>query len=318
MVVEKRRDAAVHPSSPLINEKIEHMAYDELIRKAIDLHVHVGPEVIPRTYTADTLARAEKGKLRGAAMKNHFFPVTPQTREERGGFLALPSVTLNRFVGGFNADAVRASAELAPGPVMVWFPTVHAENFLKNSEFELPPEWIDPVRKGSVRARRSGEVRGLSVFDGEGKLRKEVREVLEAIKEHGCILATGHIAWQETVALVRAARREFGIDRIIVTHPIYTRIAMPVEVQKELVREGAFMEACYSMYSIDTIPIADIAREIKEVGAEGYVISSDVGQTFSPSPSEALARFAELLSKEGVSDAELEKMLVDNPSELVF
>lgn len=293
------------------------MAYEELIQRAIDLHVHVGPEVIPRAYTADTLVAAEKGKLRGAAVKNHFFPVMPQAQSADDGFFTIPSVTLNRFVGGFNADAVRAIAEFSRTRALVWFPTVHAANFLRESEFEIPPEWIDPTRKENIRTRRSGEVEGLSVFDEGGRLRQDVREVLAVIKEYECILATGHIAWQESVALVCAARREFGIERIIVTHPIYKRIAMPLEVQKDLAREGAFIEECYSMRSIDKIPVADIAAQVSAIDAEQCIMSSDVGQTFSPPPSDALAFFAGLLAKEGITDADLEKMLVRNPARLV-
>ena len=108
-----------------------------------------------------------------------------------------------------------------------------------------------------------------------------------------------------------------GITKIIVTHPIYQRINMPVEVQKKLTALGAKIEQCYSMYSIDKIPVIKIARQIKEVGVKNCILSSDVGQLFSPSPSEALEIFGGLLQKEGITLTELQTMLVDNPKLLI-
>ena len=46
----------------------------EIIKNAVDLHVHIGPESIPRKFTLPDLVKYEKGKIRGIAVKNHFFP----------------------------------------------------------------------------------------------------------------------------------------------------------------------------------------------------------------------------------------------------
>ena len=47
---------------------------NNMITRAIDLHVHIGPEIIPRKYTAQSLADAERGKIAGCVLKNHFYP----------------------------------------------------------------------------------------------------------------------------------------------------------------------------------------------------------------------------------------------------
>lgn len=44
----------------------------DIIKQAIDIHVHVGPEIIPRKYTAQLLINAEEGKLGGAVFKESF------------------------------------------------------------------------------------------------------------------------------------------------------------------------------------------------------------------------------------------------------
>ena len=77
------------------------------------------------------------------------------------------------------------------------------------------------------------------------------------------------------------------------------------------------MEHCYSMYTIDKIPIEKIAGQIKAVGAKNCILSSDVGQTFSPPPSEAMYLFAKLLLESDITLKELEIMMVKNPTGLI-
>ena len=138
-----------------------------------------------------------------------------------------------------------------------------------------------------------------------------------AIKDVDAILATGHIPWEESRELINIAVQKFKIKKTIITHPIYQKINMPLEVQKELAKTGALIEHCFSMYSIDKIPIAKIAEQIKYVGAENCILSSDVGQSFSKSPSEALLEFISLLSQNNVTEKELVTMLVDNPNKII-
>lgn len=141
--------------------------------------------------------------------------------------------------------------------------------------------------------------------------------MLTAIKQTGAILATGHISSSEAAALIKAAAA-FGITKMIVTHPIYQRIAMPVGVQKRLTQYEAYIEQCWSMWKIDKIPIQEIARQIKTIGANNCIITSDSGQSFSPSPDEALVQFCEALAQQGISRKKLEVMGITNPKKLLF
>lgn len=296
------------------------MDYTKILQQSIDLHVHIGVEIIPRKFLLSGLLKYEKGKLKGVGVKNHFFPTiamnTKDTLKQKGPFV-INSVTLNHYVGGFNGEAIRSSAELSPRPIIVWFPTIHAENILKKQRFEIPMEWINPKLKKKIKPRLSKDIKGISVFNSKGQIKEEVKGALDVIKGCKAILATGHISWQESQALVKFAIQKVGLKKIIITHPIYQKIDMPIKIQKELVKTGAFVEHCFSMYSIDKIPIRKIANQIKEVGSENCILSSDVGQTFSLSPSEALAEFIRLLSKEGITDKEISTMLIANPQKLI-
>lgn len=284
-----------------------------IIKQAIDIHLHIGPECIPRKYTVSTLIKSEQEKLGGCVLKNHFYPTFPFIQESETKKMELfGGIVLNKALGGLNTEVIYASSLLSNKPLMVWFPTIHAENFLKQSMYEIAPEW---VQKKGFKARKAQDVAGVPI-SRNGKLVKEAISVLKTIKDTKSVLATGHISWKESVLLVNQAI-QMGIEKIVITHPIYQRIAMPIEIQKELSKKGCFIEQSYSMYSIDKIPIKEIAQQIKEVGYTYVVLSSDVGQTFSPSPSKALSFFANLLQKEGITENELFTMLVKNPRKLL-
>ncbi|MCK9345402.1 MAG: DUF6282 family protein [Candidatus Pacebacteria bacterium] len=294
------------------------MNYKEILREAIDLHVHVGPEIIPRRFTIPELVKYETGKLKGIGVKNHFFPTIAmnQPRVSSGLPIIINSVALNNYVGGFNADIIRASAELSVTPIIVWFPTISSKSFLESQVTEIPKEWFDEKKLAKILLQKSKSITPLTILDKNGKIREDVKKVVETIKKYQAILATGHLSWQESRDLIKFAYK-IGCRKFIITHPIYQKIAMPIEIQKELVRKGALIEQCYSMYSIDKVSIAEIAKQIKDVGAKSCILSSDVGQTFSPGPSEALTEFMKLLESEGITSEELKKMLVVNPAKLI-
>lgn len=290
----------------------------EIVKNAIDLHVHIGPEIIPRKFTLPDLVKYEKGKIKVMAVKNHFFPTVfagsyPNVSQKASPFI-IHSVSLNLSNGGFNPEVVKVSCELAKAPIIVWFPTIHAQNFLEKTEYEIAQEWVG---NQNFKARKSSSITSLSVFDEKENLKPEVIEVLKVIKETGSILATGHISWQESKILVEFATKKLKLTKIIITHPVYQKIDMPLKIQKELANLGTYIEVPFSMYSIDKIPIESLVAQIKVIGAEKCILSSDVGQVFSKSPSEALEEFVDLLYKQGVSEKELTQMLCLNPNILV-
>ena len=288
----------------------------QIIKSAIDLHFHIGPEIIPRKYNdIQKLIKNQKGKIAGMALKNHFYPTSLFINQfsDFNDFTLIGSIVLNNFVGGFNPEAVYAASIISKSPIIVWFPTIDADNFLSKSKFEIPWEW---VKKKDFQARRSKTIKGISVFDKKRQLTKESISVLKMIKKTSSILATGHISWQESKKLVETALA-IGVKKIIITHPIYQRINMPIKTQKYLASLGCFIETCYSMYSIDKISIKKITNQIREIGEDKMIITSDVGQNFSENPNLALEKFARLLIGERIGINQLKKMLIDNPNQII-
>lgn len=287
-------------------------AIKKIVRNAYDLHVHVGPEIIPRKYTAQSLAEAERGNLAGAVLKNHFYPTAAMfDRKDTKGVELFGSIVLNNSVGGMNSVAVYAASLVSRRPLIVWFPTINSEQFLKRNKYEIAPEW---VKDKALKLKAAKDVKPVLVTKN-GKLLPETKQVIEMIAVVKGVLATGHIAAAESMLVARYAR-SLHVP-VIVTHPIYQHVDMTIVQQKALAVIGCYLEQPYSMYSMDGIAIAKIAQQIKAVGPVSVIMSSDVGQIFSPPPSQALAEFAELLIEEGIALKDIETMLVKNPKKLL-
>jgi len=293
------------------------MSLKDIIRQSIDLHFHIGPEIIPRKFNnVIDLVKNIRGKMRGIALKNHFYSTSPFIKEieNKIGIYLIGSITLNNSVGGLNPDAIYTASALSKYPIIVWFPTISAKNFLNKSKYEIAPEWVN---RNNFQAKLSKNVKGIYILNKLGNINNKTVKVLKSIKETRSILATGHISTIETKKLVDKAT-SIGIKKIIITHPIYQKINIKLGDQIELSKRGCFIETSFSMYSIDKIKIKKIAYQIKKIGPEKMIISSDVGQIFSVNPNIALEIFAKLLIKEGVKLDSIKRMLVVNPKKLIF
>jgi hypothetical protein len=284
----------------------------EIVKRAYDLHVHIGPEVIPRKFTAQSLEIAEKDNLAGCVLKNHYYSSAAMFDAKAvDGIELFGSVVLNNSVGGMNSEAIFAASFVSKQPILVWFPTINSEQFLRSNKYEIAPEWVEDK---SLKLKPANEVRPV-MATSDGELLPKTKKVIETIALVKGVLATGHIAAKECILVAQLAR-SMGVP-VIITHPIYQHISMTIEQQKYLAGLGCFIEQTYSMYSMDSYSIAAIADQIKAVGPRFVVLSSDVGQKFSPKPSEALAIFAKLLVGQGFTLKDIETMMIANPKKVL-
>lgn len=299
------------------------MEIKKLLKKSYDLHFHIGPDILPRRYTTEQLIKEEEGKIAGVAFKAHSFPTINSIIAAKKNFDSkiklIGSLTLNYFMGGFNTSAIYASAVMSRKyPIIVWFPTVHAENHLKKnkSKYEFPPEW---VKDSNFMARKKTELRAIKVTDWNKRLFDKCQRVLKMIKRMDCILATGHLSWKESEVLATEAL-DMGI-KVIVTHPMQRDIKMPLKIQKKLADKGAFIEYCYIMYldrdKPGDYPPEEQAKCIQEIGTKQVILTSDGGQVKNPGPSECLHDYIKLLRPYGLEKKDFTQMLSKNPREIL-
>ena len=293
------------------------------MKGAFDLHLHAGPEVIPRKYDAIEAGRAlrEEG-MGGAVLKSHYFSTVPFVKmaHERGYDNVWGSVTLNHYLGGLNPFALRASLGMQHNGCqllkMVWMPTVHAAAHLairkKDGElYDVPPEWTG----GFITGTPVEQVPPICLMDSA--VQENLREILRIIADNGLILATGHISKEEVFHLVPLAR-SLGVEKIILTHPAYETTALTVEDILSLTAlGGVYAEESYALMPIDNLTPADVASYIRGVGAEHTIMTTDLGQKARMSSGEGMALFASLMVAEGISPADIRTMMVDNPRKLL-
>ncbi len=65
------------------------------------------------------------------------------------------------------------------------------------------------------------------------------------------------------------------------------------------------------------VSIEDMANAIKEVGADHFVLASDLGQTGNPIHPDGVEMMMRGLEAEGISREDIEKMMADNPARLL-
>jgi hypothetical protein len=124
------------------------------------------------------------------------------------------------------------------------------------------------------------------------------------------------------VALAREARRR-GVHAVFVNHPEMPFIDFPTDLQQALARiDGIFFERCFNAALApdgEARPerLAYIAQQIRAVGVDTTILSSDLGQPENPPPVAGFSLYLRALSERGFSDADLDRMARQNPARVL-
>lgn len=286
----------------------------ELLRGALDTHVHIDPDVVERSIDDLSLAKRflELG-LAGFVMKSHYTSTAERASVVRAAvppIQALGSIVLNRAVGGINPLAVEIAAR--EGARIVWLPTVDALN--EAHEREAPPGAKVPVwvRLQRELLERGIEIEPIAVLDGDGQPTSQIRDVLAVVAQHGMTLATGHLGREEIFAIVAAAR-DAGVALTVVTHPEFPSQALSVSDQLSLVEGGnVLLERCFTTPHTGKISWERWLEAIRASGPEHSVLSTDLGQVFNPPVADGMALMVDRLLDAGFNEQEVQTMAVTN------
>lgn len=289
----------------------------ELIKGAYDLHVHSAPDVLPRLMDDTEMAqRIIDSGMAGYAIKSHYFCTSERAEtinKMYPGCDAIGTITLNSSVGGMNPAAVELACR--SGIKLVWFPTCDSESeqaFVFGKETKKLPYWAKIVLDLKEQGVHNPTINILR----DNKLLPEVLEILDIIKKYDVILATSHISHEECFTLVKEAHKK-GIEKIVVTHVDFPSTFYTIEEQKELMQYGAYMEHCYTTFATGKVDFNTTLEQIREIGPDRVILSTDLGQKTGKYPDEGLLEFAERLLENGFSKDDIHKMVVDNPKKLL-
>lgn len=290
----------------------------ELLKGSYDLHIHTEPDVSKRKLNDLEMAkRAKEAGMKGFCVKSHYFATAERAKlvkEIYPDVNILGSIVLNNFVGGFNAYTLEVAAR--SGTKIVWMPTFDSANeqqFFRSGKYDKLPFW---AKLQSELIEQGFEPDHLTVLDENGAIKKSVLNVLDIIAKYEMVLATSHLGKKETFALVKAAR-DHRVNRVIVTHPNFPSTNYTKEEQKELAEMGAYMEHCFTTPHTGKISWDAVIEQIKYVGPEKCILSTDLGQPTAVYPDEGLKIFYKKLLDSGISREEIKLMAQKNPAYLV-
>ncbi|WP_382304275.1 DUF6282 family protein [Herbiconiux sp. UC225_62] len=286
---------------------------DDLLDGAVDLHCHSGPSPMPRRIThAEAAAQAADAGFRAIVVKCHYHDTVTDVLSMQPLLEGLPiqvfgGIALNSVNGGLNPWAVDRSLKM--GGRMVWFPTISSRIHLEHSAHHAETQ----AHFQPLGMMQSAEV---SVFDADGAVRPEVRQIVEQAKDEGALVSTGHLDGESALAVVRTAA-EVGHDRLLVSHPNYVT-DIDVARLEEMVALGAMVEHEVAMYHRDHIFPAEVLVDfIRRFGAENTVLGSDLGQVGNPLPVEGYRGLLPRLLELGVGEDEIALMIRTNPARLI-
>lgn len=269
---------------------------DEILKGSYDLHVHAAPDANQerRLDAIETARVAYEVEMGGFVLKSHEYVTSPLTyalNQMYPGLDVIGSVTLNRAMGGLNPDAVETAAKLDAR--VVWMPTFTADHWLKNL----------------------GRGPGISLFDGDDRLKPEVLDVLDLISQYDMVLASGHVSPAEALALFQEAKSR-GVRRMIATHPhgVASR-----DEQVEMASLGAYLEYTFlaCMPSRGTMTPKELVGTIQSLGVSSCILTTDFGQWMNPPPAEGMRMAISALLDAGMKPEDVSMLVKENPIELV-
>jgi uncharacterized protein DUF6282 len=283
------------------------------IKGLIDFHTHAAPDVFGRAVDDDELASmAATRQMEAVVFKNHVALTADRAwlaRKHVPGAKVFGGIVLNGAVGGINPRAVEWMWRMQGGyGRVVWFPTFDADNHVR--------------RAGTAPS-------GIEIVDERGHVSAAVREVLAVCAAQRLVVHTGHSSAPQALALIAAAR-EAGCDRIVVTHAQFDVVGMTEDQMKKAAAMGAKMELCALgmlvgpdaplewMRHSPRVTVKDTAARIRSVGAQHFVLGTDLGQTGNPTPADGLQMFVTGLMAEGISRAEIDTMGREIPGALLM
>lgn len=266
------------------------------LKGVIDMHVHSNPDIRHRAYDDFELMEAAiRVGARAIVIKTHQGTTVDRAylcnrhneiiHHGDNDFTMFGSVTLNRQMGGLNAEAVESGLKL--GAKVIWLPTQSARNNLEKQKGDLSKA-VEVIR--------------------DGKIVPELQDIFQLIKDFDVVLGTGHLSPEEIFRVVEAARNA-GVRKIVVTHPEWWMVGMSLEDQVRLVQDyDIILEHCFAQPMGGGKYKSNLPLNLEAIQACGYknvMVSTDGGQVENPFWEAALEQYIQYLADHGISEEQI-------------
>jgi len=316
----------------------------ELLKGAIDIHVHAGPHIKSSPRRVDPLEAAIQAQQAGmqALVFMDVFEMSCGTawlvNRAVPNFQTFGGLILNTVYNGLNPRAVKTALHYGDGAKFISFGAhstyyqAAGEGRFVDGKFvplsELYPEFKTEELDRCIR---------IPLYDEPSAALDEILKLI-ACNQH-VYLNTGHVSPEEAIRLVELAT-EYGIKRKLVAGAV-TKNAN-IDQLKKMTNHGAFVEYTLAAYTHTTpIPkthyyvepeyisidegmeegpkggVRTVAEQIKELGADNCIIATDFGVYTLPTPVEGLREFIACLLDLGMNANDIRKLIKQNPERLL-
>ena len=275
----------------------------ELVRGAIDMHCHHGPDPHRRRSVdaEEAVREADAIGMRALVLKSHAYPTGPIAvlmQKQAAALRVFGGICCDHEVGGLNPAAVEVA--LRTGAKVVWMPTF--SSIPDRRKLQLPGP-------------------GIALLDERARPVSALHEILRLVKAYDAVVATGHVDLPELFALADACR---DIDaRLVMTHALETQVGADHTLGHvvEMADRGAMIEFTYLScmpggFAATHAPDV-FARAIATVGPARAIMSTDFGQDRSPHPAIGMRMFIDEMLGAGLSEADVDLMARRNPARLL-
>lgn len=315
----------------------------ELLRGAIDIHVHPGPHIFSSPRRVDPFQAAIQARDAGmrALVFMDVFEMSNGTawlvNRAVPDFQTYGGIILNTVYGGLNPRAVKTALHYGDGAKYVSF-GAHSTYYQAAREGRTVDGKFVPLSE--IYPKYKEELDRCIRIPLEDELGQELDEILSLIAENPDVyMITGHVSVDEALRLVGLAG-DYGIKRVVVSSAV-TKIA-GMDQLRRMASQGAFIEYTLAAFTHTTsIPkthyyvekeyasidegmsegpgggVKHVAEQILEIGAEHCIIATDFGVYTLPEPVEGLREFIACLLDLGIPGEDIGRLVKENPEKLL-
>lgn len=316
---------------------------EELLKGAIDIHVHAGPHIFSSPRRVDPFLAAIQAREAGmqSIVYMDVFEMSNGTawlvNRAIPDFKVYGGLILNTVYGGMNPRAVKTAIHYGDGAKYVSF-GAHSTYYQAAKEGRVVDGEFKPLSELYPEFKKELDMCIKIPVDEEP--RKDLDEILRLIADNSHIyMVTGHTSVDEGIRLVELAN-EYGIEKTIVSSAVVKESTM--DQLQYMAKKGAFIEYTLAAYThTTTIPkthyyvereyasidegmsgevsggVKHVAEQITELGSENCIICTDFGVYTLPTPVEGLREFIACLLDLGISPEGITEMVKSNPEQLL-
>jgi hypothetical protein len=316
----------------------------ELLRGAIDMHVHPGPHLKSSPRRLDPIESAIHARNSGmrALVFVDVFEMSNGiawlVNRHVPDFTVFGGLALNTVYGGMNPRCFKTALYYGDGAKYLSFGT-HSTHYQASREGRYIDGKFIPLSEIYPKFRREELDRSIRIpLDSDPG--EALDEMLSLVAENPHIyLDTGHVSPEEALRLCEL-KDKYGYRKIVVSSSV-TKVST-LDQLKTMVAHGAYIEYSLGAYTAaQMIPLThyyvekeyssidegmakpadrgvlEVADQIRVLGAEHVILDTDFGRYALSTPTEGIRQFIAMMLDLGISANDIRTMVKTNPERLL-